>query len=215
ADMGLNVLLHGDGGQSFFAMPNAKLDNNLIGVTVLAPNAQMKWGGVGNNRPDAPQHVTLVKDLVTQVLPQMMPGFNPNKVYFTGVSGGSLTLTTAMIPMFGNMFQSGYLILCGGLASPNGIPAGAIGPNTRIHFQTTTNELAFLQTSIPQAVADVNAAVAALGLPVDQAAKQFTFDGTPTGGHCAFDGQAFASGIQAMVSQFGTVMLQSQPVAGI
>ncbi|KAI8610931.1 hypothetical protein BC830DRAFT_1232301 [Chytriomyces sp. MP71] len=151
ADMGLNLLLHGDGDQSHFAMPNARLGNNLIGVTVLAPNAQMKWVGVGNNCPDAPQHAFFV--------------------YFTGVSGGSLTLTTAMIPMFGNMFQSGYLILCGGHANPKIIPAGAIGPNTRIHFQTTTNELTFLQQSIPQIFADINQAVAELDLPANQAAK--------------------------------------------
>ncbi|KAJ3239703.1 hypothetical protein HDU78_002702 [Chytriomyces hyalinus] len=215
-DMGLNVLLHGDGGQSFFAMPNAKLDSNLIGVTVLAPNAPMKWGGLGNNRPDGPQHATLVKDLVTSVLPQMIPGFNQSRVYFTGVSGGSLTLTSAMIPLYGNMFQSGWLIMCGGLPSPNGIPAGAIGPNTRIHVQTTTNELTFLQQTIPTAITDLNQAIAQVpGITPQQAATQFTFDGTPNGGHCAFDGQGFSSGIQAMVSQFTAVMLNGQPAQGI
>ncbi|TPX78158.1 hypothetical protein CcCBS67573_g00590 [Chytriomyces confervae] len=215
-DMGLNVLLHGDGGQSFFAMPNAKLDSNLIGVTVLAPNAPMKWGGLGNNRPDGPQHATLVKDLVKSVLPQMMPGFNQSRVYFTGVSGGSLTLTSAMIPLYGSMFQSGWLIMCGGLPSPNGIPASAIGPNTRIHVQTTINELAFLKQSIPPALADLNQAIAKVpGITPQQAATQFTFDGTPNGGHCAFDGQGFSSGIQAVVSQFTALMLNGQPARGI
>ncbi|KAI9352866.1 hypothetical protein BDR26DRAFT_849982 [Obelidium mucronatum] len=191
-NMGLNVLLHGDGGQSFFAFPNAKLDNNLIGVAVLAPNAPMKWGGVGNNRPDGPKHATLVRDLVTRVLPAMMPGFNQSNVFFTGVSGGALTLTSAIDSI-----------------------SNAIGPNTRIHFQSTTKELTFLKQSIPQAIADVNKAVQALGLPAAQAAKQFTVDATPNGGHCAFDGQAFGSGIQAMVNQFGAVMFGSQAAAGI
>lgn len=36
--MGLNVLLHGDGGDSFFKFPNQALQNNLMGVVALAPN---------------------------------------------------------------------------------------------------------------------------------------------------------------------------------
>lgn len=42
---GLNVLLHGDGGTSFFDFPNQAVQNNLMGVVVLAPNKEMFWGG--------------------------------------------------------------------------------------------------------------------------------------------------------------------------
>lgn len=35
--LGINVLLHGDGGQSFFDMPNQAVQGNLMGVAVLAP----------------------------------------------------------------------------------------------------------------------------------------------------------------------------------
>lgn len=32
---GLNVMLHGDGGDSFFDFPNQAVQNNLMGVAVL------------------------------------------------------------------------------------------------------------------------------------------------------------------------------------
>ncbi|KAI8916232.1 hypothetical protein EDD86DRAFT_273071 [Gorgonomyces haynaldii] len=211
---GINVLLHGDGGQSFFEFPNAQFENNLIGVAVLAPNAQMRWGGTDLQRTDGPQHATLVAGLIKNVLPQMAQ-FDPSKVFFTGVSGGALTLTSAMLPLFGNEFPSGMLILCGGLPPAGGLPAGALSKNTRIHFQTTQSELDSLKTLIPQAIASVQDAASQLGLSQQELDKQFTVDGTPQGGHCAFDGQAFNSGIQAMVSQFGTVMFESQAVPGI
>lgn len=36
--MGINVLLHGDGGQSFFDFPNQAVQQNLMGVVILAPS---------------------------------------------------------------------------------------------------------------------------------------------------------------------------------
>jgi hypothetical protein len=41
---GLNALLHGDDGESFFDFPNQAVQNNLIGVVVLAPNKNFFWG---------------------------------------------------------------------------------------------------------------------------------------------------------------------------
>jgi len=35
---GINVLLHGDGGQSFFDFPNQAVQQGLMGVVVLAPS---------------------------------------------------------------------------------------------------------------------------------------------------------------------------------
>lgn len=50
---GLNVLLHGDGGTSFTDFPNQAVQNNLMGVVVLAPNKNKFWGGgSGLNRTD-------------------------------------------------------------------------------------------------------------------------------------------------------------------
>ncbi|KAJ3314704.1 hypothetical protein HDV04_005710 [Boothiomyces sp. JEL0838] len=205
---GLNVLLHGDGAASFFAFPNAKQANGLNGVVVLAPNAQLKWGGVDAKRSDGPAHVKLVADLIQNVLPQMLQ-FDQKKVFFTGVSGGSLTLTSAMIPLFGDQFNAGMFILCGGLIPPNGIPAGSLPQ--RIHFQTTTDELASLKKTIPPTIQAVEDAANQDGRDL----SNFTVDGSPNGGHCAFDGQGFNSGIQLMVNNFGKVMFNKQGVAGV
>lgn len=39
-NLGLNVLLHGDGGQSFLDFPNQAVQGNLMGVVVLAPSGE-------------------------------------------------------------------------------------------------------------------------------------------------------------------------------
>ncbi|WAR61323.1 hypothetical protein PtB15_12B8 [Puccinia triticina] len=44
---GINLVLHGDGGQSFFDFPNKGEHEGLLGVVALAPNDKMFWGGVG------------------------------------------------------------------------------------------------------------------------------------------------------------------------
>ena len=46
--MGLNVLLHGVGGASFVDYPNQPVQNNLMGVVVLAPDDNLFWGGEDN-----------------------------------------------------------------------------------------------------------------------------------------------------------------------
>lgn len=172
----------------------------------------MRWGGTTLDRTDGPQHAQLLSDLITDVLPQMV-NFNPDKVYFTGVSGGSLTLTSAMIPMFGDRFNSGYMIMCGGLPPPNGLAPEKL-PN-RIHFQTTTDELSSLKPLIPQAIQSVQQAAQDSGLSTDDIAARFTIDGTPQGGHCAFDGKGFNSGIQKMANNFAKVMFNNQGIAGV
>lgn len=66
--MGLNVLLHGDGGQSFFDFPNQAVQQNLMGVVALAPNKERFWGGgSGLNRTDGVPHSAAVNSLVQDV----------------------------------------------------------------------------------------------------------------------------------------------------
>jgi len=68
---GLNVLFHGDGGQSFFDFPNQGVNNNLMGVALLAPDSNLSWGGsdsqnqTGFVRPDGAAHSTAVNQLLT------------------------------------------------------------------------------------------------------------------------------------------------------
>jgi hypothetical protein len=43
--LGANILLHGDGGQSFFDMPNQNIQASTMGVALLAPDKNLFWGG--------------------------------------------------------------------------------------------------------------------------------------------------------------------------
>ncbi|GAW27065.1 putative cyclin-like f-box protein [Rosellinia necatrix] len=104
--LGLNVLLHGDGGQSFFDFPNQAVQDGLAGVAVLAPDPNLFWGGgSGLQRTDGEAHAQIVNDLVRDVLPQVL-AFDADRVSFTGVSGGSLLLSGFFMPAFMQNFAS-------------------------------------------------------------------------------------------------------------
>ncbi|KAK6818856.1 hypothetical protein PG987_016309 [Apiospora arundinis] len=184
--MGINVLLHGDGGQSFFDMPNQAVQQNTMGVAVLAPNKNLFWGGgSGLQRTDGVAHAQAVSDLVTKVLPGVA-AFNASDVSFTGVSGGSLLL-------------SGFFV---DIAAAD---AAAVA-KTRIHFQSTQQELTSLQPAIPKAIAAYEKIAAGAGLDATQIGALQTVDNSPNGGHCAFDEKDFVSGVQLMADSFSAIM---------
>ncbi|KAF3354808.1 Sphingosine-1-phosphate lyase [Verticillium dahliae VDG1] len=143
--MGLNVLLHGDGGQSFFDFPNQAAQANLAG---------------GLDRTDGVAHAQAVA--------------------VTDASAAALT-------------------------------------GARVHFQTTTQELDLLQGAIPAGIQAYEDVLQTQGLSADQINALQTVDGTPNGGHCAFDGQDFVSGVQLMADNYASVMQAggSGEVAGI
>ncbi|OAQ75661.1 cyclin-like F-box [Purpureocillium lilacinum] len=210
--IGMNVLLHGDGGQSFFDFPNQGVNANLMGVAVLAPDPNLKWGGAdrnGQQRPDGVPHAQAVADLITRELPQVV-AFNASNVFFTGVSGGSLTLSGFFMPAHMGQFpNTGVMLNCGGMAPQVDFTreaAAAMG-NTRIHFQSTSQELKSLQRSIPQAVQAYERAAAGAGLSGQQINALQTVDNSPNGGHCAFDEKGFVSGVQLMADSYQDVML--------
>ncbi|KAM3506713.1 hypothetical protein MY11210_007450 [Beauveria gryllotalpidicola] len=211
-NLGINVLLHGDGGQSFFAYPNQGVKSNLMGVAVLAPDKDLKWGSGDRNgvqRPNGAAHSAAVNELITNILPQMV-AFNRSNVFFTGVSGGSLTLSAFFIPAFlGNYPNAGALLSCGALEpqvefAPQ---AAAALDSTRIHFQSTFNELDFLQPLIPATVKAYERAARSQGLSDKQIGALQTVDNTPRGGHCAFDEDDFGTGVQLMADSFANIML--------
>ncbi|PMB68545.1 hypothetical protein BM221_005124 [Beauveria bassiana] len=211
-NMGINVLLHGDGGQSFFAYPNQGVKANLMGVAVLAPDKDLKWGSGDRNgvqRPNGAEHSAAVNELITDVLPQMV-AFNQSNVFFTGVSGGSLTLSGFFMPAFmGNYPNAGVLLSCGALEPqvPFEPQAAAALANTRIHLQSTFNELDFLQPLIPQSLAAYEREARDQGLSNNQIGALQTVDNTPKGGHCAFDEKDFGTGVQLMADSFANIML--------
>lgn len=102
---------------------------------------------------------------------------------------------------------AGVLIACGGQAPM--VPfqdANNVMKNTKIHYQTTVNELTSLQGSIPQAVSAYEKLAVAAGMSPGQIATMQTIDNTPAGGHCAFDAQGFVSGIQLMSNSYSNIM---------
>lgn len=209
--IGMNVLLHGDGGDSFFDFPNQGVNANLMGVAVLAPDKNLKWGGAdkGNQpRPQGVPHSKAVADLITQELPKMV-AFNQSNVWFTGVSGGSLTLSGFFIPAHMGQFpNTGVLLNCGGLPPQvNFTPeAAAAIPNTRIHTQSSERELSFLQETIPEAVKAYEDEARKAGLNAQQINALQTVDNTPSGGHCDFNGEGFTSGVRSVVTKFDQIM---------
>ncbi|GKT40399.1 uncharacterized protein ColSpa_00580 [Colletotrichum spaethianum] len=208
-DLGLNVLLHGDGGESFFKMPNQGVKNNLAGVAILSPDKNLNWGGgEGLNRTDGVAHAKAVNDLVYHVLPKYM-AFNSSNVYFTGISGGSLLLSGFFIPAhIGNFAGNGVLLGCGAMEPQMEVSKASRDAltNTRIHYQSTKKENQGLRESIPEAIKAYEKVVKEKGLEGREIDKLQTEDNTPDGGHCEFDGKEFDSGIQLIIDNYDKIM---------
>ena len=202
--MGLNVLLHGDGGQSFFNFPNQAVQTNPMGVVVLAPDPNLFWGGgSGLQRTDGVTHSQAVNDLILNELPSVV-AFNSSQAFFTGVSGGSLLLSGFFIPtQMTNFKGTGVLLNCGGLVPQVTFQdANAVIVSITIHFQSTQSELALLQPAIPSAIAVHENLATTASLSTDQIGVLQTVNNAPQGGHCEFDGKEFSSGIQVIANAF-------------
>lgn len=205
---GVNVLLHGDGGQSFFDFPNQNIQANTMGVALLAPDPNLFWGGgSGLQRTDGVAHAQAVNDFVQTMMPQLV-AFDANNVKFTGVSGGSLLMSGFFIPgQMQNFANSAVELNCGAMAPQVDFAnANAVMSNLRIHYQSTQSELTSLQQSIPQAVASYEKLASDAGLTADQINALQTVDNTPQGGHCEFDGKDFVSGVQTMLTSYSNVV---------
>lgn len=206
--MGANVLLHGDGGQSFFDMPNQNVQANTMGVALLAPDPNLFWGGgAGLQRTDGVAHAQAVNDWIQNEMPKRV-AVNMSAMVFTGVSGGSLLMSGFFIPaQMQNYAPSAVELNCGGMPPQVAFQnAAAVMPATRIHYQSTQSELQLLQGSIPQAVSAYEQLAADQGLSAAQINQLQTVDNTPQGGHCEFDGQDFVSGVQTMLTSYSNVV---------
>lgn len=205
---GLNVLLHGDGGTSFFDFPNQAVQNNLMGVVVLAPNKNLFWGGgSGLQRTDGVAHAAAVNSLIQNQLSQDV-AFDPGNVFFTGVSGGSLLLSGFFVPAFGAQYKTGVVLNCGALVPQvNVTDPNTLATSMKIHFQSTKDELALLQPAIPKAITAYEKIATTAGISTAQIGAMQTVDNTPNGGgHCAFDGKGFVSGVQLMSTNYANIM---------
>lgn len=204
----MNVLLHGDGGQSFFDFPNQNIQANTMGVALLAPDPNLFWGGgSGLQRTDGVAHAQAVNDFVQVMMPQLV-AFDANNVKFTGVSGGSLLMSGFFIPaQMQNFANSAVELNCGAMPPQVDFQnQAAVMSTLRIHYQSTQSELQLLQGSIPQAVTSYEQLAAQSGLSANQINALQTVDNTPQGGHCEFDGQDFVSGVQTMLTSYSNVV---------
>ncbi|SZF01874.1 unnamed protein product [Blumeria hordei] len=205
---GLNVLLHGDGGTSFFDFPNQAVQDGLMGVVVLAPNNKRFWGGgSGLQRTDGVEHAAAVNSLIQKQLAQDV-AFDPSRVFFTGVSGGSLLLSGFFVPTFGASYKTGVVLNCGALTPQvNVVDSSTLVSKMKIHFQSTQDELASLQGELPRAVAAYESLATDAGLSADQIGALQTVDNSPNGGgHCGFDGKDFVSGVQLISSNYANII---------
>ncbi|KAL5117158.1 hypothetical protein ACEQ8H_004983 [Pleosporales sp. CAS-2024a] len=206
--LGANILLHGDGGQSFFDLPNQNVQANTMGVALLAPNANLFWGGgSGLNRVNGVAHSQAVADFILNELPKRV-AVNMSNIVFTGVSGGSLLLSGFFIPAQMQKFANSAVELNCGAMPPQVafVDQAKVMAQTKIHYQSTQNELALLQGSIPPAIVAYEQAATQAGLSTAQINALHTVDNTPVGGHCQFDGKDFVSGVQVMSSSYANVM---------
>ena len=188
------------------------MQGNLLGVVILAPSENLLWGQragppSGLSRDDGAADSLAVRDLIRDVLPQMV-AFDPTNIFFTGVSGGALTLSGFFMPAHLAEFAgTGVLLMCGALAPQvDVVDAEAFAANTKIHFQSTKDELVSLQGAIPEAIVAFENIAAGVGLSARQIGQLQTVDNTPNGGHCEFDEQGFVSGIQLIADNFANIM---------
>ncbi|KAK2002360.1 hypothetical protein LX36DRAFT_707864 [Colletotrichum falcatum] len=207
--LGLNVLIHGDGGRSFFQMPNQGVKDNLAGVAILAPDENLRWGG-GNNltRPNGVAHAQAINDLIIQILPKYL-SFNISNVYITSVSAGSLLVSGFFIPAhIGNFAGNGVMLGCGAWVPQVEVTkeSQAALTNTPIHYQSTQSEEKILQTLIPDAIKAYAQVARDKGLKDFEIDRLQTADNTPKGGHCEFDGRGFDSGVQMIIDDYSDFM---------
>ncbi|KAK2032514.1 hypothetical protein LX32DRAFT_725827 [Colletotrichum zoysiae] len=207
--LGLNVLIHGDGGGSFFQMPNQGVNNNLAGVAVLSPDVNLRWGG-GNNltRPEGVAHAQAINDLIIQILPKYL-SFNTSNVYITGVSAGSLLVSGFFVPAhIGNFAGNGVMLGCGAWEPQVEVSKESRAALTRtpIHYQSTQKDERILQTLIPDTIKAYKQVVRDKGLKDGEIDALQTADNTPNGGHCEFDGRGFDSGIQLIMDNYDAIM---------
>lgn len=77
----------------------------------------------------------------------------------------------------------------------------------KIHFQSTKDELALLQGSIPASITAYEKLATTAGMTPDQIGALQTVDNSPDqGGHCGFDGKAFVSGVQLLANNYANIM---------
>lgn len=189
---GLHIHLHGDGGGGYKDFPNKEFRENLIGISVKAPNRGLTWG-----RQEGVRHAEYLQDLIQN---ELLKKYNVQleRIFFSGVSGGAYFLTGSFIPQFGHHYNSGAFILCGGEAPRVAFAQPDMLKNFRIYWQVTAGERGDITSSIRQSLSAYDRALT-IAIAGDSNFDRKKVQDTETkgpGGHCEFDDQSYTTGIQ-------------------
>lgn len=192
---GLHIHLHGDGGGGYRDFPNKETRKDLIGVTVKAPNRNLQWG-----RSEGEPHAEYVQDLIQN---ELLKKYNIrlDRIYFSGVSGGAYFLTGSFIPQFGQHYNSGAFILCGGEAPRVRFAQPEMLKTFKIHWQVTAGERSDISANIRQSISAYERALSQVlngDSGFDRKAVQDSEVKGP-GGHCEFDDRSYTTGIQFII----------------
>lgn len=196
---GLHVHFHGDGGGGYRDFPNRELRDGLIGVTVKSPNQSLQWW-VGS--PSA--HADYANQLLQSELLRKY-NIDTTRIYFSGVSGGSYFLSGYFLPKYGQLYNSGAFLMCGGMPPQVGFVQPSFLKVFNIYWQITGGE----RDDITQDVREsVDSYAEALGQAGGGPATLQGSDSEGQGGHCEFYGQDYTGGIQEMMDRKFTVVLK-------
>jgi hypothetical protein len=192
---GLHIHLHGDGGGGYRDFPNKELRKDLIGVTVKAPNRNLQWG-----RSEGEPHAAYVQDLIQN---ELLKKYNIrlDRIYFSGVSGGAYFLTGSFIPQFGQHYNSGAFILCGGEAPRVQFAEPDMLKKFKIYWQVTAGERSDISANTRQSIGAYERALTQV-LNGDSSFDRKTVQDSEVkgpGGHCEFDDRSYTTGIQFMI----------------
>jgi hypothetical protein len=190
---GLHIHLHGDGGGGDKDFPNKEARNDLIGVTVKAPNTTLTWG-----RAQGKPHAFYLNELIQKELLKKY-NINQDRIYFSTVSGGSFFMVGSFIPEYGASYNSAAFVMCGGEAPRVAFADPKMLGKWRIHFEVTAGERADIMANVQASVNAYKSAAASAGVSSDVQAKLQTMSVQGPGGHCAFDNVAYTSGIQQAI----------------
>ncbi|PHH72941.1 hypothetical protein CDD80_4165 [Ophiocordyceps camponoti-rufipedis] len=226
---GINIVLHGDSADSWVDFPNkegfeANIDGQttrFFGAAVLAPNDRPIWGGefVGGgkqDRVDCVPHMDALAQLITTDMQDNLC-FDPQKTTFMTISGGSNVFTNCFMPRHLETFpKMAAVVGCGAVPPGDGLftqKSKEALKTARMHFQSTQREADGFQITLPQSIAKYSE----FGLEVtDQSAldKKQTFDNSPSGGHCVFDGDSFKTGSDLLAKSIPDILFKGEAVNG-
>ncbi len=188
APRGLLVLLHGSTASNYrqfiTIMANVAAAQNLIRVSVLAPNGQGWNEGNQTNAADL-LHKLVQQDLLTKY------DVDLSRIVFSGQSSGGGFLSSHFLPLHAKDYRGGAFLQCGAAPPvPAFTPDAATKQGFRLHFEITTGDTIW-PTSYQNAVTAYT-----------NAGMKLTKDASKPGGHCAFDQQAIIqANIAAMLAK--------------